>query len=99
MHILANLNPIKNLFLHKDIIIINSHWRELHLVKDMSSHTFAFTFLPLGEDQPFDACGIKLALTLLSIFISKLKWKVNGNTSTSFPFFLIILIRNEKLDY
>jgi hypothetical protein len=31
----------------------------------MSSHTFAFTFLPLGEDQPFEACDIKLVLTLL----------------------------------
>jgi hypothetical protein len=35
------------------------------LIKKMSSHTFAFTFLPLGEDQPFEACGIKLALTFL----------------------------------
>jgi hypothetical protein len=52
----------------------------------MSSHTFAFTFLPLGEDQPFKACGIKLALILLLIFISKLKRNVNSNTSTSFPF-------------
>jgi hypothetical protein len=22
------------------------------LIKEMSSHTFAFTFLPLGEEQP-----------------------------------------------
>jgi hypothetical protein len=73
MHFLATLNLIKNLFLHKDIIIVNTHGWELHLVKEMSSHTFAFTFLPMGEDQLFEACGIKLALTLLSIFISKLK--------------------------
>jgi hypothetical protein len=52
----------------------------------MSSHTFDFTFLPLGEDQPVEACGIKLALTFLLIFISKLKRNVNSNTSTSFPF-------------
>jgi hypothetical protein len=52
----------------------------------MSSHTFAFTFLPLGEEKPFEACGFKLALTFLWIFTSKLKRNVNSNTSTSFPF-------------
>jgi hypothetical protein len=57
---------------------------------------FAFTFLPMGEDQLFKACGIKLALTLLSIFISKLKRKA---TQALVSLFVIILIRNEKLDY
>jgi hypothetical protein len=61
----------------------------------MSSHTFAFISLPMGEDQPSEACGIKLALTLLSIFIRSSSEKLMA-TQALVSLFVIILIRNKK---
>jgi hypothetical protein len=61
----------------------------------MSSHTFDFTFLPLGEDQPFEACGIKLAITLLYIFIITSREMLIA-TQALVSLFVNILIRNEK---
>jgi hypothetical protein len=43
-------SPPKNLFFKND----NLEWITIegNYIKEMSSHTFAFTFLLLGEDQP-----------------------------------------------
>jgi hypothetical protein len=57
--LLADLSQISNLIstlvdydsLEEIPIDGNYHW--LDIDKEMSSHTFAFTFLPLGEEKPW----------------------------------------------
>jgi hypothetical protein len=46
---LVNLSPIKNLFF---IWIEYDNLEQIANDGKKSSHTFAFTFLPLGEEQP-----------------------------------------------
>lgn len=60
--LLADLSQISNLIstlvdydsLEETPIYGNYHW--LDIDKEMSSHTFAFTLLPLCEEQPWGLC-------------------------------------------
>jgi len=56
-------SPPKNLFFKNDNL--ERITIEGNYIKEMSSHTFAFTFLPFWWRVPFEACGFNLALTLL----------------------------------
>ena len=56
--LLADLSQIRNLIFtlvdydNLEEIPFDRNYYLLDIDKEMSSHTFAFTFLPLGEEQP-----------------------------------------------
>jgi hypothetical protein len=60
--LLADLCQIRNLIFtlvdydSLEEIPIDSNYYWLDIDKEKSSHTLAFTFLPLGEEQPWGLC-------------------------------------------
>jgi hypothetical protein len=60
--LLADLSRIRNLILtlvdydSLEEIPIDRNYYWLDIDKEKSNHAFAFTFLPLGEEQPWGLC-------------------------------------------